>query len=153
MKVSELKIKTDKTHKRVNRKIQEFEKLISELNKRELPEDVVIQLNTEIELLNAIDTESKKLKTHLRKSMQKIIKILEKSLNLVVKNHYQMRWMVLGLAVFGVPFGVIFGNATGNMGLLGIGIPIGMIVGMAIGAGLDKKALSEGRQLDVEIKM
>jgi hypothetical protein len=33
--------------------------------------------------------------------------------------------------------------------LFGIGIPIGVIIGMAIGAGMDKKAFKEGRQLDI----
>lgn len=31
-------------------------------------------------------------------------------------------------------------------------IPLGMAIGIAIGAGMDKKALEEGRQLDIEIR-
>jgi hypothetical protein len=38
------------------------------------------------------------------------------------------------------------------MAFLGIGLPIGMAVGSALGSGMDKKALAEGRQLDIEIK-
>jgi len=33
-----------------------------------------------------------------------------------------------------------------------IGLAIGMAIGMAIGTGMDKKALEEGRQIDLEIK-
>jgi hypothetical protein len=40
----------------------------------------------------------------------------------------------------------------GNIGLLGIGLPIGMGVGVGVGSYLDKKALTEGRQLDVDLK-
>lgn len=31
-------------------------------------------------------------------------------------------------------------------------IPIGLAIGMAVGTGMDKKALEEGRQIDLEIK-
>ena len=31
-------------------------------------------------------------------------------------------------------------------------MPLGMAIGIAIGAGMDKKALEEGRQLDIEIR-
>ncbi|MDQ1162310.1 hypothetical protein QE422_002678 [Chryseobacterium sp. SORGH_AS 447] len=38
------------------------------------------------------------------------------------------------------------------MGFIGIGLPIGMSIGIAVGTLMDKKAQTEGRQLDVEIK-
>jgi hypothetical protein len=38
------------------------------------------------------------------------------------------------------------------MGLLAIGLPIGMGIGIAVGTSMDKKAMNEGRQLDIEIK-
>jgi hypothetical protein len=60
--------------------------------------------------------------------------------------------MAIGMSAFGIPLGVAFGASLGNMGLLGIGIPIGMVFGMAIGSGMDKKAIQEGRQLDLEMK-
>lgn len=60
--------------------------------------------------------------------------------------------MVLGMSAFGIPMGVAFGLSMGNIGLLGIGLPIGMGVGVGVGSYLDKKALTEGRQLDVDLK-
>jgi len=58
--------------------------------------------------------------------------------------------MALGMSIFGVPMGLIFGNSLDNMGFMAIGIPIGMVIGMGIGAGMDKKAEVKGRQLDYE---
>ena len=81
-----------------------------------------------------------------------ILKLIEKELKLVPKNLYRDRWLAIGMAGFGLPFGVAFGAAFGNMAFIGIGIPIGLAIGIAIGSGMDKKALDEGKQLDVEIK-
>ena len=58
--------------------------------------------------------------------------------------------MALGMAAFGVPLGVAFGTSLDDMSFLAIGLPIGMVIGLAVGSGMDKKALEEGRQLDVE---
>jgi hypothetical protein len=88
------------------------------------------------------------LRKHIRKTQSGILKLIEKELKLVTKNHYRKTWLAVGMAAFGIPLGVAFGTSIGNMGLLGIGLPIGM----AIGSGMDKKAVESGRQLDLEIK-
>jgi len=38
------------------------------------------------------------------------------------------------------------------MGLLSLGMPIGIAIGLAVGSAMDKKALKEGKQIDLEIK-
>ena len=81
-----------------------------------------------------------------------IIKQVEKEHKIEPKNYYRTIWMILGMSGIGIPIGVAFGLSIGNIGLLGIGLPIGMAIGLAIGASMDKKALNEGRQLDIEIK-
>jgi drug/metabolite transporter (DMT)-like permease len=88
----------------------------------------------------------------MKKTQTQIIKLIEKKHKLVTKNHYRNTWLAIGMAVFGIPLGVAFGTSLGNMALLGIGLPIGMAIGMGVGTGMDKKALEEGRQLDLEIK-
>ena len=88
----------------------------------------------------------------LLKKQTKIIKSLEKEFKIVTKNYYRKVWVALGMAAFGIPLGVVFGAILGNMAFLGIGLPIGMVIGIAVGSGLDKKALDENRQLDVELK-
>jgi hypothetical protein len=56
------------------------------------------------------------------------------------------------MTTFGLPIGVSIGLSLGNIGLLGIGLPIGMVIGLAFGSKLDKKALTENRQLNIELK-
>ncbi|MCU4157353.1 hypothetical protein J1N10_15360 [Carboxylicivirga sp. A043] len=125
-------------------------RLVSELNKRELPSEVVRFINDNIELINhAIDNKFE-LKKQIKTSKNAILKLLEKQLKLVTKNHYRNLWMVLGMTVFGVPIGIAYGNMIDNMAFLGIGIGIGMSIGLALGSSMDKKAAVEGRQLDIE---
>jgi len=76
--------------------------------------------------------------------------LLEKELKIVPKGYYQNLWIALGICVFGLPIGVVFGTSLDNMGLLGIGLPIGVAIGYVLGSRMDKKASEEGRQLDVK---
>jgi len=127
----------------------QFEKLLSELKKKELTDDIIIFINNEIDKVNT--AHDKELRKQIRKSQTFILKTLEKELKIVIKNYYRNLWMAVGMAVFGTPLGVAFGTAIGNMAMLGVGLPIGMVIGLAIGTNMDKKAFKEGRQLDVEI--
>lgn len=129
----------------------QFDKLLTELKKKELPDKIVISINNGIDQINSISKSEKELRKQLRVTQSSILKLLEKELQLVTKNHYRNTWLALGMAVFGVPIGMTFGASIGNMGLLGVGIPIGMVIGMAVGSGKDKKAFEDGRQLNVEI--
>lgn len=138
--------------KKLKNKYVYFEKLIDELNKKEIPSEIATTVNQNIEAINSFSGSNKNLKKQIRKSQSNIFKLIEKELKLVPKNLYRTRWMAIGMSAFGIPLGVAFGASLGNMGLLGIGIPIGMVFGMAIGSGMDKKAIQEGRQLDLEMK-
>lgn len=129
----------------------QFEKLLSELRKRELPDEVVKSINTNIDLMDPTLGSEKEYIKQLRKTQADILSLIEKKLKLVPKNHFRNIWMALGIAAFGVPLGVAFGAVLGNMAFIGIGLPIGIPIGLAIGTALDKKAADEGRQLDVEI--
>ena len=129
----------------------QFEKLLMQLRKRKLPDEVVQAINTNIDLIDPDPGTEEDLRKQLRKTQSDILRLIEKELKLVPKNHYRNVWLALGIAAFGVPLGVVFGASLGNMGYLAIGIPFGLSIGLAIGTGLDKKAADEGRQLDVEI--
>ena len=129
----------------------QFERLLSELRKRELPDKVVQSINTNIDLIDPAMEPEKAYFKQFRKTQTDILRLIEKELKLVPKNNYRNVWLALGIAAFGVPLGVVFGASLGNMGYLAIGIPFGLSIGLAIGTGLDKKAADEGRQLDVEI--
>ena len=137
---------------KVNKAYSQLEKLLSLLSNKDLPEQVVVSINSDVDELNAHDSNGKALRKQVKKKQAKIVSMLEKELKLVPKNHYRTNWMSIGMAAFGVPLGTTFGLAIGNIAFLGIGLPIGLAIGLAIGAGMDKKAFEEGRQLDFEVE-
>ncbi|WP_339923179.1 hypothetical protein [uncultured Cyclobacterium sp.] len=151
MKINNLKSRPEISNKpKVQKHYSQFEALIEELRKNELPEKVIDSINTSIDEINAVS--EKELHSKTKKQQAKIITLIEKELKIVPKNHYRNTWMAVGIAAFGIPLGAAFGASLGNMGFIGIGIPIGMAIGLAIGTGMDKKAFEEGRQLDLELK-
>jgi len=137
---------------RLRSKYFQFEKLLNELNTKELTNEIVLAINNNIKQLNAITNSEKELGKQLRKSQTTILKIIEKDLKLVPKNHYRNTWLAIGMSAFGIPLGVAFGASLGNMAFIGIGLPIGMAIGIAVGTSMDKKASDNGKQLDIEIK-
>lgn len=153
MKIKELKRRPGiDQNKKLSDAYAQFDTLLLELRNRHLPEEIITDINTGIDHINSVPDSEKELKKQLRKTQSSILRTLEKKLKVVVKNHYRNLWMVLGMSVFGVPLGTAFGVSLGNMGYLGIGLPIGMAIGLAVGSTMDKKALEEGRQLNLEIK-
>ena len=123
----------------------QFEKLIFELKTKEIPEEIVIFINKNIEEINSFSTSDKELKKQIKKTQTRILKLIEKELHLVTKNHYRNTWFILGMLI-----GVALGSA--NTSLLAVGIPLGFTIGIAIGTSKDKKAKDNGLQLDIEIK-
>ena len=133
-----------------NRVYVQFQKLLSELRKKELPHEIIESINQDIEDINSTSSQGKELRKSVKQKHTKILKLLEKELKIVPKNYYQNIWLALGMGLFGLPLGVAFGIIVENMALSGGGIGIGMAIGVALGTMMDKKALKEGRQLDVK---
>lgn len=130
----------------------QLDKVLIELKKKEVPDKIKITINNTIDELNSFKGSEKELKKQIRKAQSVIIKLIEKKLKIVPKNHYRNIWLVVGMSAFGIPIGLALGASQGNNGMLGIGLPIGMVIGIAVGTSMDKKALKEGRQLDLELK-
>lgn len=153
MEIKELKKRPnfDQNTKLINAYAQ-FDKLLTELEKKKLPEEIVNSINNGIDQLNSVSESEKELRKQIRVSQSSILKLIEKELKIVTKNHFRNTWLAVGMTVFGIPLGVAFGASLGNMAFLGIGLPIGMAIGIAVGSGKDKKAFEEGRQIDLEIK-
>jgi hypothetical protein len=153
MELKELKeIPGVEPFKRLIYKYDEFGRLIDLLKKRDLPAELVSTINQDIEGINSLSVANKELLKQVRIAELRILKLIEKEQKLVPKNTYRTRWMAIGMAGIGIPIGVAFGASQGNMAFLAIGIPIGMAIGIGIGTGMDKKAMEEGRQLDIEIR-
>ena len=137
--------------KKCQNRLQTLGKLIQELNKKTIPEETTGFINKKIDEINEFSGSEKALSKHLLKVLSSILKEIEKKLKLVPKNHYRHTWMAIGMAAFGIPTGVAFASAMGNMAFIGIGLPIGMLIGMSVGTGLDKKAFEKGNQLNIDI--
>lgn len=131
---------------------KQLEAMLNVLEARNLPQETTDFINQEIERLNAIADADKSFARTIKNTENKILRYVEKKHKIVPQKYYTKLWLVLGMSAFGIPLGVAYGLVMKNMGLLGIGLPIGMGVGAAFGTYLDKKALNEGRQLDIEIK-
>jgi hypothetical protein len=131
---------------------KQYDELLNELIRKELPHEIVQSVNSGIVAINSFNGSEKDLSKLIKRTQTKTLKLLEKELKFVVKNHYRNTWLAIGMSVFGIPLGVALGASMGNMGLLGIGLPIGLVIGMAVGANMDKKAMEEGKQLDIELK-
>lgn len=142
-------IKDIEQHKNALKIYEKLTGLIDVLNTKELPESLISTINNEIAELNNFEETLRKKISLTYKKYSKICSLLEKEMKWVVPNHYRNLWLVLGMSVFGIPFGVIFSASIDNYGLMGCGLPIGMLIGIVIGSAMDKKALQEGRQLSV----
>ncbi len=139
-----------------DKKLQEkytcFGKLLEELKKKEVPVAIVDSINQDLDEINSFSGTGGALLKLFRKKQTSMLKMLEKELKLVTKNHYRNMWMAVGMSAFGIPMGAAIGISAGNLGLLAIGLPIGMAIGIAVGTAMDKKARENGKQLDVEMK-
>jgi len=152
MKIKSFKPKIEETNDaNLHKATLKFEDLLAQLRKKDLETDLVNNINSEIEYLNTISDSAKVLQRQIKKTQMAIIKLIEKEAKLVVKNFYRNLWLAIGMAVFGIPLGVVFGLGFGNMAFLGIGLPIGLVIGIAVGTHLDNNAKEEGRQLDFEM--
>lgn len=138
--------------KKLSEIYHQFEELLNELKKRTLPENVITLVNESIDQINSSILTGKQLTKFIKQKQTLILQQIEKQLKIVPRNYYRNLWMLFGFTAFGLPIGVVLGLSIGNIGLLGIGLPIGMVIGLAVGTSLDKKALTEGRQLNIEIK-
>lgn len=153
MKIKQLHLKISENHDiKLRETYSKFNQLIFELRKKELPEDLIIRLNEEIEEISLRANTEKNLRKDIKKTQTSILKTLEKEVKIVPKNYYQNLWLGLGMTIFGIPFGIVLGTSLGNASFSGLGLPIGMGIGIAIGSEKDKKAFTEGRQLDIEIR-
>ncbi len=152
MEIKQLRHREDfLSNPRVNQVQIQLGELLKELNDKNLSLKSVEIINRHIDDINSSLSVGNGFKRLLLKKQIQIVKFLEKEHKLVPKNYYRNLWMVVGMSAIGLPIGVVIGLSIGNIGLLAIGLPIGMVVGLVLGAGMDKKALKEGRQLNVEL--
>ncbi|MGQ1785300.1 MULTISPECIES: hypothetical protein [unclassified Saccharicrinis] len=128
-----------------------FNRFLAELRTNNLPNGIIDSINGIIERFNGLSDSGVDYRRQIAKMQSRIYTLLEKELGLVPKGYYKHKWLAVGMVAFGIPIGVVIGAIIGNVGLLGVGLPIGLVIGAVIGSQKDKKALSEGKQLDIKM--
>jgi len=152
MELKQLKNRRDLTaDSKVYKQCEKLNKILAELQLKELSDALIIDVNLKIEELNSFEGSHNELGKKVKKSQCAILLLLEKEAGIVTKNHYRRKWLAVGMAAFGIPMGAAFGAALGNMGFLGIGLPIGMGIGAAVGTKKDQEAAAKDKVLDIEI--
>lgn len=129
----------------------QFDTLLIELRKKEIPSQLIDRINTEVNEINSFTGSGANFGKFIKMKQSKIINLLAKEVKIVPKKYYQTLWMSTGMAAIGLPIGVAIGTATKNMGLLGLGLPIGLGLGVILGSRMDVKAAKENRQLNIEL--
>jgi len=153
MEINQLNLKFDTgSNPKLNELYSQFQEILEKLKHQKLPSEAVQYINNIVEQINSTMLQDKALLKLLKDKQNIIIKYLEKEHKIVPKNYYKKLWLAVGMTAFGLPIGVVFGLLMKNMGLMAIGLPIGLGFGAAAGSSMDKKALQEGRQIDVELK-
>lgn len=122
--------------------------LLASIEKKDIPVSVESEINEIIKGVNDFPGPDPFLIKQITSAQTAILKLLEKELGIYPKNHFQTLWLTIGMTAFGIPMGLAFGTAMGNLAFLGIGLPMGMAIGIAIGNSKDKEAAAKGKQLD-----
>ncbi len=130
----------------VQKKVDNYNDLVEELNTRELPNTVIEKINDITDRIN--NSPIKNLGTFIGSHLNKIQTILIKEAKLIPQNYYKNLWSIFGFTAFGIPIGMVLSHYKDNTALLGIGLPIGLLIGSFLGSHLDKKTQKEGRQLN-----
>lgn len=136
---------------RIGKRYKQLEALLGELDRRDIKDPFLSNLNRTIDSFNA-NTTNENWKKQVRKAHAAVIKTMSKDSDFRTIHQNRNTWMAVGMAAFGIPLGAAFGAALGNMAFIGIGMPVGMAIGIAVGTAMDKKVKEEGRQLDIELK-
>jgi len=137
-------------NKKVAKAYSRIQTLINEANKKEIPAELASLINKNIEEINSFEGSDKELIKILNRTYSEIVNLLKTKLGLVTQNQYLTLWMAIGMPLFGIPAGIMWGLVLDNLAFIGLGLPMGLLVGLLIGAMKDSKAKDEGRLINVE---
>lgn len=121
------------------------ERIIKAVSEKEVPYHDVSELLSALDQILNEELKAGKLRSFYSRFMM----FVAKKYAYVPPKHYTNQWMAVGMAAFGLPFGVIFALAIDNLAFMSIGLPLGLPIGLAIGAAKDKKAQEEGKVLNM----
>ncbi len=136
---------SETTNKSETKLYQEFIRILTRLNERDLSAADIIAIETELKRLNLDATVAHK-KRYYKKALRQFEKYLMDTFSLTTKGYYTKTGIALGMT-FGLLFGVVLlSNLERSMGI-SLGMSLGMFIGLIIGRNLDEKALSTGKMV------
>lgn len=131
---------------------ENYKKYIKELQSKTLPESLIEKLNLLIDVNNQMHDDEEMYRKSLNKIVRDTVKLVEKEAKIVPLNFYTNNWLIIG-TTFGVTLGSILSNLNDEIAFLGLFIAIGLSLGYGYGKSLDNKAIKEGRQINVDLKV
>lgn len=147
-----LNVEVRSSNERLAKAVARFNNLLNAIKTHEIPEAIIGEIIEKIHKIEVSKDDSKQRIQMIKYERDSILKMMEKELKVVPKSHYKRKYMVIGMAAFGIPLGVVYGSIFDNYAFIGVGLPIGMSLGIAIGSEKDKKVFKQGNQLDFEMK-
>tara|TARA_R110000772_G_scaffold63294_7_gene141847 strand:+ start:1698 stop:2150 length:453 start_codon:yes stop_codon:yes gene_type:complete len=124
---------------------QEFIKIITGLEKKDLSESEILAIETELNSLN-LKSNPENRKKYFKKVLSKFETYLKDTFSLTSKGYYTKLYGALGLT-FGLLFGVaILSNLERSIGI-SLGLIGGMVVGSIMGREKDAQAKAAGKML------
>ena len=134
------------TNRKSEKKVyQEFVQIITSLQKKDLPENGIQSIETELDNLN-FKSNSVNRKKYYKKAINDFKKYLKDTFSLTTKGYYTTLYGGLGL-VFGLLFGVaILSNLERSLGI-SLGLIGGMVIGSLMGRSKDAQAKISGKML------
>ncbi|OEK07014.1 hypothetical protein [Roseivirga misakiensis] len=145
--IQDLEIASAKEEKSTTQKVLDtLIKIFRQLEEREIDINTINQHTTAIH--NELKSDALSY-GQISKLQTGLTQALLKEHGLSTKGYYQNLWMVLGMSMFGIPLGLIFGLTLGSFAFFALGLPIGMPIGIAIGMQKEKEAQNAGTVLEV----
>ncbi len=124
--------------------------LISEIESKNIPEEVCYKINYQIDKVNSFSKEHEvKIKKQLEITVHRILHILKRDLGIIPENYYRNQYLALGMTVFGLPLGALIATLTGNTSYLAFGMLLGIPIGIAIGSKKDQIADKENKVIKI----
>lgn len=135
-----------KTSKKAELKVyQEFIQIITKLEKKDLTENEIQAIETELDRLN-LRSKPENRKKYFKKTLDDFKTYLKDTFSLTTEGYYTTLYGGLGL-VFGLLFGVaILSNFERSLGI-SLGLIGGMVVGSIMGRSKDAQAKAAGNIL------
>lgn len=122
---------------------QEFIRIISRLEKRDLSDPEIKAIETELTSLDLI-SDTPRNKRFYKKALAHFEKYLKDTFSLITKDYYVKSGIALGMT-FGLLFGIVFLSRLERSMGIAVGMSLGMFIGLVIGRNLDAQASSSNR--------